>query len=446
MDSFHSPARYSPVHELFDDESVFSPAQERDTPSSLPMNSISGSFTLPHWDPDLLWDPSNLQHFYPQPSAHSGAYWQTPVAAPLSYHSIPPNHYPVVPGQAGAQNPPSQRQNEGLGWTASRPVDAPRLLELHTIPLSRGPPSVMARPRATPAPPTPAQRSGISLVLSRANANSIEQLAEHKRECPACQLEFEANDYLAVISCCGTAMHAVCISAWVNSQTYAKTKVCMKCRKPIDARRPLNNVVPPVTDKSWDRGQEFTAPDSVGDDTKLELDVSGRPDSAARRQYRRQMASYLARQRNTASVAIIPETDVPARSRTAYRELLQSQRAEMDELELRYRSSRAQWRNAFEAEAQSASAVSDARERERYQVSSGGQGVNSHVNEINALSDAVKAARKTQEQRHSEFRALSKEYDEAKKRHQSAQLGFLQRVMRDMVTAETADSSSQSSD
>ncbi|RMZ77077.1 hypothetical protein DV737_g4544, partial [Chaetothyriales sp. CBS 132003] len=305
----------------------------------------------------------------------------------------------------------------------------------------------MSRPRAAPAPPAPAQRSGsISLVLSRANATSIEELAEHKRECPACQLEFEADDYLAVISCCGTAMHAVCISAWVNSQTYAKTKVCMKCRKAIDARRPLNNVVPPVTDKSWDRGQEFTAPESVGADVKIELDVSSRPDSAARRQYRRQMASYLARQRSTASVAIIPETDVPARSRAAYRELLQTQRAEMDELELRYRNARSQWRNAFEAEAQSASAVSDARERERYHVGSGGQTVNGTVNEINALSDAVKAARRTQEQRHSEFRAHSKEYDEAKKRHQAAQLAFLQRVMRDMAAAETHDSSSQSSD
>ncbi|RMZ91667.1 hypothetical protein DV736_g1079, partial [Chaetothyriales sp. CBS 134916] len=362
---------------------------------------------------------------------------------------MPPSAYPVVQPQAGSPGPPTQRPNEAPGWTTSRPVDTPRLPELHGIPISRGPPPVLPRPRAAPTPPAPAQRLGsISLVLSRANATSIEELPEHKRECPACQVEFEANHYLAVISCCGTAMHAVCISAWVNSQTYAKSKVCMKCRKGIDARRPLNNVVPPVTDESWDRGQEFTAPDSVRADMKIELDVSGRPDSAARRQYRRQMASYLARQRNTASVAIIPETDVPARSRGAYRELLQTQRAEMDELELRYRNARSQWRNAFEAEAQSASAVSDARERERetHHDSNGVQAVNGNVSEINALSDAVKAARKTQEQRHSEFRALSKEYDEAKKRHQADQLAFLQRVMRDMVTAETHDSSSQSSD
>ncbi|KAK4937809.1 hypothetical protein LTR10_021612 [Elasticomyces elasticus] len=131
-------------------------------------------------------------------------------------------------------------------------------------------------------PPKPATR----LVLSRATTESVQALGEHKKECPACQLEFEPDNYMAVISCCDTAMHATCLSAWVNSQTYTKSRACMKCRRGIDARRTLNGVVAPVSDQSWDDGVDLNAPESLKADSKIELNVTARPDRAAYRRAR----------------------------------------------------------------------------------------------------------------------------------------------------------------
>ena len=126
----------------------------------------------------------------------------------------------------------------------------------------------------------------IKLVLSRATSDSIESLDELKRECPACQLDFEPDNFMATISCCGTAMHATCLSAWVNSQTYQKSRACMKCRKSIDARRPLNTVVPPVSDQNWDEGADLNAPESLKGDARIELNVTGRPVRAGYRHIR----------------------------------------------------------------------------------------------------------------------------------------------------------------
>ena len=481
LEPFHqSPPRYSPTTDSFN-SGVFSPVQNN--PSSGPISYDETPFPMTWDDMDFSWDPpiplsntsaqnpqfqsqpmpqSNIGQSNSQPHPYAAgffhpayhnvqqnmhqirnppdAFWNMPpTLPPMSYHTIPPVPYRQLHEHHNSNPPQPPRLNEPVLWAPPQLSGPPRLPEFHTIP--RTPVQVASQPRQAPPPPAP-RKGGISLTLSRANPTSIEELPEHKRECPACQLEFESDDYLAVISCCGTAMHAACMSAWVNSGTYAKTKVCMKCRKLIDARRALNQIVPPVTDKSWDRGPDFTAPETVQAGTKIQFDISGRTDSATRRHYRREMANYI-RHRGTASVAIIPETDVPARSRGVYRELLQGQRREMDELELRYRNSRAQWRAAFEAEAQSASAVSSA--KDRYQYGSG-QHTHQNVNEISALSETVKSARKTQEQRHSEFRAMSREYDEVKKRHQTAQLAFLERVTREMAASEAQESSSTSSD
>ncbi len=150
------------------------------------------------------------------------------------------------------------------------------------------------------------------LILSRATTESIEALDEHKRECPACQLEFETDNFVAVITCCETAMHAACLSAWVNSQTYSKSKACMKCRRTIDARRMLNNVVPPVSDKSWDESPEFNAPEALKGDAKIELNVTARPERD-RPSYRRMRgseyyASYRSRQTPSLPEHVSPET------------------------------------------------------------------------------------------------------------------------------------------
>jgi hypothetical protein len=184
----------------------------------------------------------------------------------------------------------------------------------------------------------------IKLVLSRATQESIDALAEHKRECPACQLEFEPDNFMAIISCCDTAMHATCLSAWVNSQTYAKSKTCMKCRRAIDARRPLNSVVPPVSDKSWDEGADLNAPEAVRGDHKIEVVVSARSDRM-RRYMRNAYTSY----RSSASTMQVPE-NMPADSRRLLAQLQQEQAAEFEAMRRRVRMTMAQCSRAAKEE------------------------------------------------------------------------------------------------
>lgn len=63
----------------------------------------------------------------------------------------------------------------------------------------------------------------------------------------------------------------------------------MKCRRGIDARRALNGVVAPVSDQNWDDGVDLNAPESLKADSKIELNVSARPDRAAYRRARDSM-------------------------------------------------------------------------------------------------------------------------------------------------------------
>lgn len=181
-------------------------------------------------------------------------------------------------------------------------------------------------PTTTAAPATPP----IMLILTRATSESIEALDVHKRECPACQLEIEPDNFMAVITCCDTAMHAACLSAWVNSQTYSKSRTCMKCRRSIDARRLLNNVVPPVSDQNWDDGAELNAPDSLKGDAKIELNVSARSDRLA---YRRMRSSaYYAGFRARQHSVNIP-VDVSLQTRQSLTRLQQEQIVELEEMQ-----------------------------------------------------------------------------------------------------------------
>jgi hypothetical protein len=247
-------------------------------------------------------------------------------------------------------------------------------------------------------------------------------LPEHKRECPACQLEFEPDNYLAVISCCGTAMHATCFSAWVNSQTYSKTKVCMKCRKSIDARRALNNVVPPVTDKSWDEGVDFDAPPHVTIDTKTEIDISGRSESMYRRMahLRRDPAYYRRR------APILNENEIPPESRGAFQELQRELRKEAEEMRSKYRSVRQEWRAAFEAEARVAQSLIEAKDALQ-------AGLGMTQREVDGLTERHREAKENQEYRHGQYRALGRQLEEQERQHHARQTAFLDMAMRRQV-------------
>ncbi|KIW98958.1 uncharacterized protein Z519_00621 [Cladophialophora bantiana CBS 173.52] len=188
----------------------------------------------------------------------------------------------------------------------------------------RSPPSSAASPQK---PPT-------MLILTRATAESIKALEDHKRECPACQLEFEPDHFVAVITCCDTPMHATCLSAWVNSATYSKSKSCMKCRRTIDARRMLNNVVPPVSDKTWDEGVELNAPESLKGDAKIELNVSAKPDRARIRRIGTSM--YYPTYRSGRPPSTLPDALSPD-TRNAFLQLREEQMRMFDEMRHRSR-------------------------------------------------------------------------------------------------------------
>lgn len=304
--------------------------------------SISPSDGFPHTPSDIAspWEdhvpfgyyvsggnfPSDMRGAMPMPPAYPPHVATTAQPAPNAHRTSRPgrDHDPRLPQEPPARPRRSleelfrqfpgiseqqlrdfmQRMPEGGGFffdssMAGNPVlgEPTRVLQ-HThnlnanaIPSHRRPTSAMT---SGPGPAKPATR----LVLTRASTESIQALDEHKKECPACQLEFEPDNFLAVISCCGTAMHATCLSAWVNSQTYTKSRACMKCRRAIDARRALNGVVAPVSDQNWDDGVDLNAPESLKADSKIELNVSARPDRAAYRRARDSMylSGYGSRQ------------------------------------------------------------------------------------------------------------------------------------------------------
>lgn len=184
---------------------------------------------------------------------------------------------------------------------------------------------------------TPASTANqIKLVLSRATHESIEALAEHKRECPACQLDFEPDNFMAIISCCDTAMHATCLSAWVNSQTYAKSKSCMKCRRVIDARRPLNSVVPPVSDKNWDEGADLNAPEAVKGEHKIEVIVSARSDRPRRYARHAYPSHAYPNYRSSLPPVQLPD-NIPSETRQLIAQVQLDQAAEFESMRRRVR-------------------------------------------------------------------------------------------------------------
>ncbi|KAK5460912.1 hypothetical protein LTS15_002975 [Exophiala xenobiotica] len=236
--------------------------------------------------------------------------------------------------------------------TTPRPSNASALSELVSSVLPH------RRSASSTAPPTVPTKPSITLILSRAATESIEALDDHKKECPACQLEFETDDFMVVISCCGTAMHATCLSAWVNSQTYHKSRACMKCRRAIDARRPLNNVVAPVTDQNWDEGADLKAPESLKGDAKIELNVSARPERSAYRRMRG-AAAYLSGYRSTRGPPGLP-SDLTEESRSAIERAKHEHMLEMEALKNNVKAAYSERTKALDDEAAASRSFCDA--------------------------------------------------------------------------------------
>lgn len=214
---------------------------------------------------------------------------RSPVESSIPAHhqrAVPPEMYRQTSTTSQMRGPPLQNAMPGaVPLVRDTPYDY-RLP--HQYMSLANEPLILRRPSSHPAqnPPSgPASPSipEIRLILTRATHESINALMEHKRECPACQLEFEVDNFTARVTCCDTSIHVACLSAWVNSATYAKSRTCMKCRRAIDARRSLNSIIPPVTDELWDKDIDFNVPPNVKLEQKIVFIINARPDRSMRR-------------------------------------------------------------------------------------------------------------------------------------------------------------------
>jgi hypothetical protein len=243
-------------------------------------NFVPNLPTQPPQLPEDFWGPVEMAGHAPfeaaSPISHS-------FAGPSSFRApVYPPHYEILEGHSPPQRTPSMSYIQPGSSSDTLPAINPNLVPT---------PANVAPPARAPIPAT--RKTATMLILSRATKESIEALEEHKRECPTCCLEFEPDNYMAVITCCSMAMHASCLSVWVNSAGYSKSRACMKCRRPIDAKHPLNKVMVPVSDKEWDEGANFDAPESMGKDAKVELNVTARPHRQGSHRYR-SLATYRA--------------------------------------------------------------------------------------------------------------------------------------------------------
>lgn len=257
----------------------------------------------------------------------------------------------------------------------------------------------------------------IKLVLSRATPESISALVEHKRECPACQLEFEPDNFLAIISCCDTAMHATCLSAWVNSQTYAKSKACMKCRRAIDARRPLNSVVPPVSDQNWDDGADLNAPEAVKGDHKIEVIVSARSDRV-RRHIRNTIPGHgYIGSRPTLPHVHLPE-NLPTETKRLIAQVQQDSAAEYESLRRRLRMIMSQFNRASTEE-----------DLSRRQLTEAQQTTPENPDNIDILVRKCNELRAAKEKWAQESRALQKTLENLPKFHERRVMALVETAM-----------------
>ncbi|KEF52601.1 uncharacterized protein A1O9_11444, partial [Exophiala aquamarina CBS 119918] len=338
-------------------------------------------------DVRLVVAPTPSVHY--QPQHHPTSASQPPATEATPHHpgSSQLRHASNIPAPATNLRPPvleSYQQIPNHPWPAAHSThyapgtdassfanDPRELSRLMNLTASLRPPSHAF----CPIEATSSTANQIKLVLSRATQESIDALPEHKRECPACQLDFERDNFMAIISCCNTAMHATCLSAWVNSATYAKSKTCMKCRRAIDARRPLNAVVPPVNDQIWDEGVDLDAPEAIKGDQKIEVLVNPRADRG-----RRYMRNAYAHYRSTSIQ--IPE-NMPPGPRRQLAHLQQEQASEFDGVRRRLRGMMANGNRLTKEESLARRGLAEAQVDVR-------QGGSSNLEALNQKCEAIK--------------------------------------------------------
>ena len=186
-----------------------------------------------------------------------------PPMMPMSYSGPnpmrvgPPGYYPLAPY---SDMPPRRGAYvEPLHDTNTIPAKTPRV-------------RTAARPATSP------RKGGISMKLFQATITKIEEVQDHLRECPACQLEFDPGNFLVEVSCCKTVMHVVCFSAWLHSSigpSKTKPRCCMKCRKKIDAKAQLSQYMAPIRSREWDGNQDFAVPANLDlPENGLRIDIT----------------------------------------------------------------------------------------------------------------------------------------------------------------------------
>jgi hypothetical protein len=271
------------------------------------------------------------------------------------------------------------------------------------------------------------RKGAIVLTLCRATQETIDEIAEHKRECPACQLDFEPDNVLAIIECCNTAMHAVCFSAWVNSNNgpgQTRTKSCMKCRKPIDATAKMNSIIPPVTGQSWDQASDFNAPAQITVNNPIKIDVSMGPEPKVRHHYQHRRDARAYRHRPPP----VPECDIFEECLDEYRALTRSQAQERERMAQLVVSAHRAWGSAFDREGQAASAASDA----KITLDTGGRMTQQ---EVDGLVRRAREAKEVQEENREEWRTLEMQLKRLDSRQHQAQVEFIRRMHQRRATA-----------
>lgn len=274
------------------------------------------------------------------------------------------------------------------------------------------------RPAHTSPPSQRVSKDAVHLTLSRATHESIDQIAEHKRECPACQLDFEPDNFVAVVSCCDTPMHVTCFSAWINSNNgpgNTRTRCCMKCRKPVDARRQLNNIIPSVDGKAWDENQDFGVPPSLVLDNPITIDITALSESRRRREAQQHY--------NRPFRFAIPVTEIPEDMQAEYQRLLHTQRSEDQRMKAYCRESAEDWGSTFDLHARAADALADAKEL----IDAGGR---ISQQELEGLEERNRILRQEEQMVRAERRQAEDAFRGMEQRHLLGQREFIGRIQR----------------
>ncbi|KPI39565.1 uncharacterized protein AB675_3455 [Cyphellophora attinorum] len=132
-----------------------------------------------------------------------------------------------------------------------------------------------------PHPCSAAAKAWPTLQLTPITPTILNSLSEHRRDCPICTIEFAPDNFVTIFSCCSTAAHVTCLSAYLNTPPHdrlnAGREECIWCRTKITVGRRLNRVVDPGPCRAWTEQQNFEVPKDLQSKTwPLVIDVSPR--------------------------------------------------------------------------------------------------------------------------------------------------------------------------